>query len=606
MRIFQRLLLTPAMLGILAPVAVAETNVPEVSKRAATSEQVTSVFQFSDIYPTDWAYQALSSLVEQYGCVAGYPNRAFRGNRAMTRFEAAALLNACLNRVGEVTDGVRRLTKEFEAELAVLGGRADGLEARIGELEATRFSTTTKLRGKTSFVIGSNTFSGNASISKQFSSSGKDTIPSSTETTKKMADVARENLGAVTFNYDQRLTLDTSFTGKDLLRTRFRTGNFGDSAFGFSTTTGIPSPFEGNYSAFSGLETASEEDDIFRIDRLFYQFPLGSELTLIVGGLVRQDDMLPTWPSMYPYEPILDYFTYAGAPGTYNLNIGPGAGIWWKKGGFSIAANYISNDGNFSSPAIGSFINNTSNSTRTVQLAYSNQGWAVSAAYNYSSKEFGNMYESTSTPLATRIGSLGDTNSIGLSAYWQPNRTGWAPSVNFGWGLNNTSGDSSSKLLGYKFNSATTQSWYAGLQWRDVLAEGNSAGVAVGQQGFVTSIDLAGTGDGPDKAHKVEDVLARDGQYSWEIWYQLRAADNVYVTPALFYLSRPLGAATQGFTFDQIGALSQSNVRFLTVGTGMSAVLALPLWPEFGPESILLRGFGPKSASLVSKPGRIL
>ena len=67
-----------------------------------------------DVYPTDWAYQALSNLVEQYGCVAGYPNGTFRGNRAMTRYEAAALLNACLDRITEVTDELRRLIKEFE------------------------------------------------------------------------------------------------------------------------------------------------------------------------------------------------------------------------------------------------------------------------------------------------------------------------------------------------------------------------------------------------------------------------------------------------------------------------------------------------------------
>ena len=99
----------------------------------------------SDVYPTDWAYQALAGLVETYGCVAGYPNGTFRGNRAMTRYEAAALLNACLDRVTEVTDELRRLLKEFETELAILKGRIDGLESRVGDLEATQFSTTTKL-----------------------------------------------------------------------------------------------------------------------------------------------------------------------------------------------------------------------------------------------------------------------------------------------------------------------------------------------------------------------------------------------------------------------------------------------------------------------------
>ena len=126
MKLFQQLLVAPAALGLLATGAnAAELNINGVSDYAATSsgnslDQVTSVTQFSDVYPTDWAYQALANLVETYGCVAGYPNGTFRGNRAMTRYEAAALLNACLDRITEVTDELRRLLKEFETELAIL------------------------------------------------------------------------------------------------------------------------------------------------------------------------------------------------------------------------------------------------------------------------------------------------------------------------------------------------------------------------------------------------------------------------------------------------------------------------------------------------------
>ena len=83
------------------------------------------------------AYQALSNLVERYGCVAGYPNGTFRGGRAMTRYEAAALLNACLDRVTEVTDELKRLTDEFRNELTVIQGRVSKLEAQVGQLEAT-------------------------------------------------------------------------------------------------------------------------------------------------------------------------------------------------------------------------------------------------------------------------------------------------------------------------------------------------------------------------------------------------------------------------------------------------------------------------------------
>jgi hypothetical protein len=71
--------------------------VPANPQPANNLEQVTSVSQLSDVRPTDWAFQALQSLVERYGCIAGYPDRTYRGNRALTRFEFAAGLNACLD-----------------------------------------------------------------------------------------------------------------------------------------------------------------------------------------------------------------------------------------------------------------------------------------------------------------------------------------------------------------------------------------------------------------------------------------------------------------------------------------------------------------------------
>ena len=201
MKLFQQLLVAPAALGLLATGAnAAELNINGISDYAATAsgnslDQVTSVTQFSDVYPTDWAYQALANLVETYGCVAGYPNGTFRGNRAMTRYEAAALLNACLDRITEVTDELRRLLKEFETEPAILKGRVDGLEASVGELEATQFSTTTKLKGQADFFIGAVSYEDRDDCNAA------------------KADECEDD--ATTFSYRYTLNLNTTFTGKD-------------------------------------------------------------------------------------------------------------------------------------------------------------------------------------------------------------------------------------------------------------------------------------------------------------------------------------------------------------------------------------------------------
>ena len=191
-------MLAPVALGMIAPAAAnaADLNIAAVNQY--TSDQVTSVSQFTDVKPGDWAYQALSNLVEKYGCVAGYANGTFMGGQAMTRYEAAALLNACLDRVTESTEELNRLANDFAKELRIIQGRVAKAEKKIGTLEAMQFSTTTKLKGEATFVLG-----------------GVDGARTSTSA----------NVGNTAFNYDLRLSFDTSFTGKDLLKTRLRSGN---------------------------------------------------------------------------------------------------------------------------------------------------------------------------------------------------------------------------------------------------------------------------------------------------------------------------------------------------------------------------------------------
>ena len=282
-------MLAPVALGIISPSATAaELNLESVNQYAS-QEQVTSITQFSDVQPTDWAYQALGNLVERYGCVAGYPNGTYGGGKAMTRFEAAALLNACLDRVTEVTDELQRLLNEFKAELTVLTARVDGLDAKVGQLEATQFSTTTKLKGEVNFMLGG--------------------VPGLKTNTGG-------NVGNTAFNYDLRLNFDTSFTGKDLLRTRLRSGNFNSDPFGSS-------------SSLFKLDKAESTDNTVEIDRLYYQFPVSKSVTLTAGPLVRNTEM--AWvPSAYKSE-ILDFFAVAGTPGVYNKATGAGFGVQWKQ-----------------------------------------------------------------------------------------------------------------------------------------------------------------------------------------------------------------------------------------------------------------------------------
>ena len=492
-------MLAPVALGMVAPVAAnaADLNMAAVNQYA-TSEQVTSVNQLSDVQPTDWAYQALSNLVERYGCVAGYANGTFGGGRAMTRYEAAALLNACLDRVTEATDELGRLANEFRDELTVIQGKVASLETKVGALEATQFSTTTKLKGEASFILGG--------VNNAWT-------PGSTAST---------NVGNTAFNYDLRINLDTSFTGKDLLRTRLRSGNFSSQPFGSS-------------SSLFKLDKAESTSDAVKIDRLYYSFPaLAKGVTLTAGALVRNTEM--TWiPSAYKSD-VLDFFQLAGAPGVYNKATGAGFGAQWSQGkkGFVAGLNYVAQSGADSTK--GEF--NEKGALNTLaQIGYRAPQWGAAFGYRYGTE---------GTRVRTFNGVLGSSgalapgqtsNGYALSAYWQPKKSGIIPSVSGGYGWNTVSlnAEGASTPTG----ATDSQTWYAGLQWSDVFAKGNSAGFAIGQPGNAEGLEKDAT--------------------MWELFYKYRVSDNITVTPAVFYVSNNQALSD---TSSNYGGVIQTTFRF--------------------------------------------
>jgi hypothetical protein len=581
MKSFQKFLLAPVALGLASPLAAsaADLNLGAVNRYATGSSeaQVTSVSQFSDVRPTDWAYQALANLVENYGCVAGYPNGTFKGVQPLTRYEAAALLNSCLDRVTEVTDEIKKLMGEFDSELTVLRGRVDKLEAKVGQLEATQFSTTTKLRADTRWVLGGLSYSGNQVNGNNTYGRGA--------TQQTLRD-------ALTFNYDVRLNFDTSFTGKDLLKTQLRAGNFAES--GFSSTN--------NVTRLAQLDAAYEEGcgtgdcgDVASINRLYYRFPVGKTFTAVIGPRFRQDDGLAVRPSVYNADKILKLWDFNGAPGAYSQVLGGGAALWWKqpgKTGFSFGGVYVAGNADSGQPTAGAGCNayaastlgtatNTncggignalSQQTGSLQLAYTGKNWNLTGMYTYNSAGVGIAGTPLSQALLPTVyggpGS-GSVSSWGLSGYWQPIQSGAFPSISAGWGYNDYNyGGAVASATTFNVSDAASQSWFVGLNWRDVFAKGNAFGFAFGQPTFVTSLTN----------RRGVDVSTQDGNYALEAYYKFQVTDKISVTPAVFWLSRARGeltnaAATLGTavtnpglsgnsTLSTFGGLIQTTFRF--------------------------------------------
>ncbi|RAM49879.1 MAG: S-layer protein [Hapalosiphonaceae cyanobacterium JJU2] len=507
--------------------------------------QVTSVSQLSDVQPTDWAFQALQSLVERYGCIAGYPNGTYRGNRPMTRYEFAAGLNACLDRVNEIiatatTDlvtkedlgALQRLQEEFAAELATLKGRVDTLEAHTAELIANQFSTTTKLTGEV--IIAAIGATGGS----------PDTDDSNIILTNRV-----------------RLNLNTSFTGKDLLITGLQSYNFLgglDGRGSLQESLGLASPILSASSArtsfepqFPGIDVKTLSDvgaNNVELYKLLYIFPVADKLTLFAGTAAEVSDAFPAITPFYGegQESISRFGNLNPvvrvSGGTSGSGLASAVGFIFNiSDQLDIRALYGSVNANIpqNAPDILPGVSGTplgsgffgGSSVIATQLTFRPTS-SIDVALNYA-----NSYHEINilgTGLTSSdIGALANLslgtpvklNSFGGTVTWR-----FSPKIALsGYGAAIFVDDSARDVDA----STTFTSWMVGLHFNDLFHQGNNAGILFGQPLYRTSADgdaeLASTG------------VDRATPYHLEAYYRFKVSDNVSITPGAFVLFNPEG-----------------------------------------------------------------
>lgn len=451
--------------------------------RVNSVDQVTNVNQLRDVSPADWAYEALRSLVDRYGCIVGYPDQTYRGSQALSRYEFAAGLNACLNQIErliasseavlrEDIETINRLLQEFEAELATLSGRVDGLEGRVAFLEDHQFSTTTKLQGEVVFGL------------------------------------------AQEFNYDNqavfqdrvRLNFVSSFTGKDSLYTRLDAGNaqtFNDIETG---------AFTYNFDNGNNIE----------IGWLAYYFPIGDQIDVYLPAA------FPLWQDFVPtVSPYLDSFTGATASLSsfgesspiYKIGLSAGGGVGFNfnpnfaDGKVTVSAGYFADQSFDPSEGNGLFNGDYSALGQITFDATENIQLAATYVRGYFQDGGGIFDLGVGTNLASDPldGSSVTTDSVGVAGSWILSDNRVAVNAFGAWTkANDVSSNSDSEIWTYGL----------GLSFPDLGKEGNLGGIIAGVEPY------AGDQDNP---------IHIEGLYK----YQLN--DNISVTPGIIYIISPNG-----------------------------------------------------------------
>ena len=497
----------------LEPVSPLPGSLPGAEEPIAEVDQVTSVSQLTDVKPTDWAFQALQSLVERYGCIVGYPDKTYRGNRALTRYEFAAGLNACMDRINELIAAgtadlvkkedllaLQKLQEEFAAELATLRGRVGALEARTATLEKQQFSTTTKL---------------------------------GTELITYLADAFGDTAGSrnnADLGFRLRLDLDTSFTGKDRLRTRLQATNlrkFNDGDFFGASPVGRATNNLSDETRF--LATNAGSNSNVTINRLQYRFPVGEKLMVFVDANSIDPSIVTD-----PITPFNDQAT--GAPSNF-AQIDP---VWFPIGNQAgVAVNYAISPNfefDFGYEAEGDSPNNP-------QLGLFNGGYSAFAHLIFLSGTFklGFFYINSYSPQfgvdtlagsnAAKIVGAGPVVGNGYSVQFDYRINSWFELG--GWvGLtqarargNGTKGD------GDIWNFSID------LAFPDLGKKGNLGGIVFGMQPKLTGTSNAtfASAIGLPLGERSD----RSTGYHIEAFYRYQLTDNISITPGVIWLTAP-------------------------------------------------------------------
>lgn len=484
------------------------------------SQSVTSVSQLSDVRSTDWAFTALQSLVERYGCIAGYPDYKFRGQQAISRYEFAAGLNACLDRINEVIATgladkankedlatIQKLQEEFATELSVLRGRVNTLEAKTATLEAQQFSITTKLFGQAIFGLQGR-FGNTADI---FPRDGIRTAGEVDQGTN------------VTFGYNLGITFLTQFDAfnRSILLVGLNSGNLALNS---------RLPLRDSYTLLGYEGTTANQ---ITLSDLSYRFKVSNNAAFIIGAAGVAPSAVFRGPNRVESSGTGPISAFAQRNPILGLGAGSaGIGFDWQiSDRISLQGVYAA--GNPANPTTGGL---TGGSYVTGLQATLMPTDSIDTALYY-------LHSYTTTgSLNTGIGDsvigLGSsflTDAIGATLNWRI-----SPYVTLGtWG-----GYTKSNAVIGASGTVETTNWMVYLNFPDLFKQGNLGGIYIGQPPKITSSNLS-IGNVPSFLNGSDTRGAQPASTTHvELFYVHRLTDHISITPGLIFLFNPAQTST--------------------------------------------------------------
>ncbi|OCQ92976.1 porin [Nostoc sp. MBR 210] len=483
------LIILMGLLTLSATKASAET-IPSVSYNNQLNN-ITLFDQLSDVNADSWKLQTLQSLIEQYNCASHDINT---NNQTLTRYEFAAKLNACIIQINElinqgkittidreILSAIQTLKSEFTSELLTFSNRVELLENKVATLQSQQFSPQVELEGEIIFAV-----TGIAGDKKANSK------------TKSI----NENL---VLSDRVRLSLETSFTGKDKLQIQLQGRN-------------TPELEDVTDTKMANLGFDGDDNNEVEIDEIDYKLPLSKQTRLTLyalgGGL---GDFVPSVNPLFSGSGDGSISTFGRENPIRRQGGGAGVGISHNlSDSVNLSLGYVTN--NAANPETGIFASPYGAIAQLTVEPTKNTALSLTYIHSYNNVNTGTGSEFTNNPFDDQTDAI-IANSFGAEAAWQIN-----PTISLGGRvgvINATAKDLQTTP------NATISTWALLLTLRDIGKEGSFAGFVLGQPPKVTHNSFG-------KAFEDKDTsLHLEAFYHWQV------TDNLAITPGLFVITNP-------------------------------------------------------------------
>ncbi len=473
-----------ATLSLLPDKATANSvpQLPTPTSSTADLSKFVPVHQLANISPTDWRVQGLKALNDRTSCL-GQNNQ--KRDRPLTRDQFAVGLQKCLDQISQEyltltpdeQSFVARIEREFEQELAALGGRIDNLAARTAQLESQQFSTTTTLNGEVLFQLADS--------------------------------FSADDQSQLFTGYRTRLNFDTSFFGDDQLRIRIGVRD-----------TGELEEVEDTFMVRLGVDGESDNDELET--EVSYEFAVGERLQVVLGvNSVGADDAAEVLnPLSSSGQGAVSRFARRN-PATLRGPSGSGAGIKYElSDSLQINLGYFTDSDDTANPdeSAGIFGSSYSAVAQVLTEPVENLEVALTYTRTYYREDDVRLMGATGSENANEP--FGDdatsANNFGLDVNWEISDRfevgGWLGYT----AANQEIGDLSATIL----NGALT------FDFPDLGGEGNEAGLIIGVPPIVTQHDDSEIEDERTSLHL-------------EALYRVRINDQIAITPGVFLITQP-------------------------------------------------------------------